>query len=67
MIAFCYYNSIIGRGQLVLDPGGRWLGRVEVPEDFRVMEIGMDEVLGVWHDELDVQHPRVLHLRRDGG
>jgi len=50
---------------LVLDPSGRWLGRVEVPEDFHVWDIGIDEVLGVWHDELDVQHPRVLRLERD--
>ncbi len=50
---------------LVLDPGGRWLGSVEVPEDFRVWDIGMDEVLGVWRDELDVQHPQVLRLQRD--
>ena len=51
---------------LVLDSGGRWLGSVEVPEDFRVWDIGMDEVLGVWQDEMDVQHPQVLRLRRDG-
>lgn len=51
---------------LVLDPGGRWLGRVEVPEDFHVWDIGIDEVLGVWHDELDVQHPQVLRLQRNG-
>ena len=51
---------------LVLDPGGRWLGSVEVPEGFHVWDIGIDEVLGVWHDELDVQHPRVLRLERDG-
>ena len=51
---------------LVLDPGGRWLGSVEVPEDFRVWDIGLDEVLGVWHDEMDVQHPQVLRLHRNG-
>ncbi len=50
---------------LVLDPGGRWLGSVEVPGNFRVTEIGVDEVLGVRHDELDVQHPQVLRLTRD--
>ena len=49
---------------LVLEPGGRWLGSVEVPEGFRVWDIGIDEVLGVWHDELDVQHPQVLRLNR---
>ena len=52
---------------LVLGPDGAWLGSVEIPEDFRVMEIGVDEILGVWTDGLDVQHPQVLRLRRDGG
>ena len=51
---------------LVLGPGGRWLGSVEVPEGFRVWDIGVDEVLGVWRDEMDVPHPQVLRLRRDG-
>ena len=49
---------------LVLGPGGAWLGSVEIPEDFRVMEVGVDEILGVWTDEMDVQHPQVLRLRR---
>ncbi len=49
----------------VLDPGGRWLGSVEAPESFLIWDIGMEEVLGVWYDELDVQHPQVLRLRRD--
>lgn len=52
---------------LVLGSDGAWLGSVEIPEDFRVMEIGVDEILGVRTDELDVQHPQVLRLRRDGG
>lgn len=39
---------------------------VEIPEDFRVTEIGVDEVLGVWTDEMDVQHPQVRRLRRGG-
>jgi len=29
------------------------------------MEIGMDVVLGVRRDELDVEHPQVLRLDRD--
>lgn len=51
---------------LVLDSGGQWLGSVEVPGNFRIWEIGMDEVLGVWWDEMDEQHPQVLRLQRDG-
>lgn len=52
---------------LVLGPDGAWLGSVEITEDFRVMEIGIDEILGVWTDGMDVQHPQVLRLRRYGG
>ncbi|MCY4399713.1 MAG: hypothetical protein OXE96_10295 [Gemmatimonadetes bacterium] len=48
----------------VLGPNGNWLGSVEIPEGFRVTELGTDEVLGVWTDELDVQHPQVLRLSR---
>ena len=50
----------------VLDAAGAWLGSVEVPENFQVMDIGIDEILGVWTDELDVQHPQVRRLSRDG-
>ena len=49
---------------LVLDAGGAWLGGVEVPAGFRIWEIGMDEILGTWVDEVGVQHPQVLRLRR---
>lgn len=49
---------------VVLATDGAWLGRVEIPADFRVMEIGVDEILGVWTDELDVPSPRVLRLNR---
>lgn len=49
---------------LVLGPDGDWLGSVEIPEDFWVTDIGVDEILGIWTDELDVQHPQVRHLAR---
>ena len=49
---------------LVLGPAGAWLGSVEIPAGFRVTQVGVDEILGVWTSELDVQHPRVLRLRR---
>ena len=52
---------------LVLASDGNWLGNVEIPEAFRVMEIGVDEMLGVWTDEMDVQHPQVRRLSRGGG
>ncbi|MCY3547545.1 MAG: hypothetical protein OXH49_11760 [Gemmatimonadetes bacterium] len=49
---------------VVLGAGGAWLGSVETPADFRVTEVGVDEILGVWTSELDVQHPQVWRLRR---
>ena len=49
----------------VLGPDGAWLGGAEIPADFSVMQIGMDFVLGVYRDELDVEHPRMLGLNRD--
>ena len=49
---------------LVLGPDGTWLGSVEMPENFVVREIGVDEILGVWTSELDVQHPQVWRLIR---
>ncbi|MDE0358147.1 MAG: hypothetical protein OXN92_10530 [Gammaproteobacteria bacterium] len=51
---------------LILDADGTWLGTVEVPDRFGVTDITMDAVLGVWRDELNVEHPQVLRLRRDG-
>ena len=49
----------------VLGPDGAWLGGVEIPADLSVMDIGMDYVLGVYRDELDVEHPRVFRLQRN--
>lgn len=49
---------------LVLASDGGWLGSVEIPASFRVTEVGVDEILGVWTSELDVQHPQVWRLRR---
>ena len=50
---------------LVLDADGTWLGRVEIPDRFTVSDITIDAVLGVWRDELDVEHPQVLRLTRN--
>ena len=49
---------------LVLDAEGAWLGTVDAPNNFAVMDITMDAVLGVWTDELGVEHPQVLTLAR---
>lgn len=50
----------------VFDPDGRLLGEVTVPRRFSPHEIGHDYVLGVFTDELDVEHVRLYRLRRSG-
>ncbi len=49
---------------LILALDGTWLGTVEAPGRFSVTDITMETVLGVWRDELDVEHPQVLRLTR---
>ncbi len=49
---------------VVLAPDGTWLGTVEVPDRFRIEDIELDAVLGVWYNELNVQHPQVRRLER---
>ncbi|MYA65119.1 MAG: hypothetical protein F4Y21_10790, partial [Gemmatimonadetes bacterium] len=50
----------------VIDADGTWLGGVTVPTNVRIWDIGVDEVLGSWIDELGQQHPLVFRLRRGG-
>jgi hypothetical protein len=52
------------RRWVVFAPDGRALGAVETPPALRVLEIGRDYVLGVWQDDLDVEHVRLHELRR---
>lgn len=46
----------------VIDSAGRWLGEVALPENLEVWEIGADYVLGVFDDELGVEHVRKYRL-----
>jgi len=48
----------------VFSPEGAWLGPVQIPERFTMLDIGLDFVLGVFRDSLDVQHVQVLSLHR---
>ncbi len=50
----------------VIDADGTWLGGVTVPTNVRIWDIGMDEVMGSWIDELGQQHPLVFRLTRGG-
>jgi hypothetical protein len=49
---------------VVFDESGQLLGRVTMPEDFRVASIGADAVYGVWKDADDVEHVRAYRLRK---
>lgn len=46
----------------VFDPSGQMLGVVSVPERLTVHQIGSDFVLGLWRDDLDVEHIRLYKL-----
>lgn len=54
------------RRWVVFAPDGRARGAVETPPALRVLDIGRDYVLGVWQDELDVEHVRLHRLDRSG-
>ena len=49
----------------VFDDAGFWLGDVALPGGLVVHEIGLNYVLGVWKDELDVEYVRLHRLARD--
>jgi hypothetical protein len=50
----------------VFDGGGRLVVALQVPERFRIFDIGTDWIIGVWRDDLDVERIRLYHLRKDG-
>ncbi|MEW5927216.1 MAG: 6-bladed beta-propeller [Gemmatimonadota bacterium] len=50
----------------VFDPEGRMLGTVATPARFRVFDVGTDYVLGVWRDDMDVEHVRMYSLEKPG-
>jgi hypothetical protein len=62
------YASDIGEGRRwsVFNPDGRYLGDVDMPERFRLFEIGTDYVLGQWRDEDEVEHVRMYPLIKPG-
>jgi hypothetical protein len=43
---------------------GRWLGTVAFPDRFTPHDIGVDYVLGVWTDELNVEYVRLYRIRK---
>lgn len=52
------------RSWSVFDQDGAWMGDVTFPPRFRPTQILSDEVVGVWRNELDVEHVRVYGLHK---
>lgn len=48
----------------VFDNRGILLGSVELPNDFRLHDIGVDFVVGAARDEFDVEHVRLYELAK---
>lgn len=46
------------------DGDGRLLGTIEMVPRFRPLHVGRDFVLGVWRDDMDVEHVRLYGLTR---
>lgn len=50
----------------VFDRLGRLLGSVALPPGLQVTRIGPDYVLGIWRDDMDLEHVRMYRLRKPG-
>ena len=50
----------------VFSPAGEWLGSILTPARFELFEIGPDYLLGVFRDELDLEHVQLFQLARGG-
>jgi hypothetical protein len=48
----------------VFDSSGRLLGSVRLPANVKLFEIGSEYVLGVWKDDMDLQHVRMYSIRK---
>ncbi len=53
-----------GSPYTVISPGGEWLGQVETPPRFRILDVTGGLVLGVLRDEMDVENVVVFELVR---
>ena len=58
-------GTLAPRRWTVFSPEGRLLGDVMVPDEtFQILDLGADALLGVWMDDLDVQHVGVYAIRK---
>jgi hypothetical protein len=53
-----------GERWTVYDVEGRMLGTLSAPEQFRITDIGPDYVLGIWTDDIDVEHVQLYPLQK---
>ena len=51
-----------GSPYTVISPDGEWLGQVETPPGFRILDVAGGLVLGVLRDEMDVESVVVYGL-----
>ena len=51
-----------GSPYTVISPDGEWLGQVETPPRFRILDVAAELVLGVLRDDLDVESVAVYPL-----
>lgn len=51
-----------GSPYTVISPDGEWLGQVETPPRFRILDVTEDRLLGVLRDDLDVEGVAVYEL-----
>jgi hypothetical protein len=56
----------VPRRWTVIGPDGRWLGAVEMPEGFDLMDVGREWIVGVERDAMDVEQVVVYRLSRGG-
>ena len=61
------WDPVQPREWMVFDPEGRAHGTIRTPAGLEVHRIGDDFILGVWLDELRVEHVRRYTLRRGVG
>jgi hypothetical protein len=50
----------------IFDLNGRWLGRIVLPHELEILDLGSDYVLGRVRDELGVEQIRLHRIRRAG-
>ncbi len=50
------------RGWSIYSKDGRAIGRLRAPVNFEILETGLEYVLGVWRDELNVDYVRLYSL-----